>query len=694
VQCVACQTPLAEQMRFCPICGELVRPGADARGGDPIRRLLERALADRYELLRVLGRGGMGVVYLARERGLERLVAIKVLSPETASTLESRERFRREARTAAKLNHPAILPLYAFGEADDLAYLVMGYVRGESLAELLRQEGRLSPDATRRILAELADALDYAHRHGVVHRDIKPENVLIEDESGRAYLADFGIAKARAAAETLTITGAVVGTPQYMSPEQAAGGTVDGRSDIYSLGVVGYAMLSGRVPFEGRGVREILVRHASQPPPPLETVVPGVPEDLAAAIARCLVKDPEDRWPDGKCLRQALTGQEAAEVGLPDELREIATFGTWAILWFVVWTIIAFAEYTSPADSLLFAILALLVPAGFVLQAWNVARKGFALRRVLRVACWPPKWWGLWWPRPVRRPDDVWDCLPLPARLTRLALTAFFAIAPVLKYVERHGSATTKSGVSLTTDFQIGEYLLVAATLGIVVTSLWRMRRREIPIEDVARVLVGPTAAAPFWSNARIKPLLQPRPTMDACRGVDEPATPHDMMYAISAAAERLAGPVRAIGTDAVAASRQLLGALESVNAEIAMLSRDADEREIDRIEQRLATCSDGVGADGDEQQMRLLLRRQLELLSRLRARLESATEHRARLVELLRELWLSVRSLEGRALELPEQAERVRGLCDAAESEAAGMGSIGLPSPLPLSRPPSRTTH
>src|SRR4051812_23864903 len=364
-------------MRFCPVCGELVRPAMDARGGDAIRRILERSIGDQYELLRVLGRGGMGIVYLARERALDRLVAIKVLSPDLSATPESRERFRREARTAAKLNHPGILPLHKFGEAEDLAYLVMEYVRGESLAELLQQERRLSPETTRRILAELADALDYAHRHGVVHRDIKPENVLIEDESGRTYLADFGIAKARASAETLTITGAIVGTPQYMSPEQAAGDrAVDGRSDLYSLGVLGYTMLGGRLPFEGRGMREILVRHATQPPPHLDSLVPGVPEDLASAIGRCLVKDPDGRWPDAKSLRQALIGEETPETGLPDDLREIATFGTWAILWLVIWSLLAYGEYTTSGDLLLFVLVALLVPVGLALQIWNVLNKG------------------------------------------------------------------------------------------------------------------------------------------------------------------------------------------------------------------------------------------------------------------------------------------------------------------------------
>jgi len=692
VECIACQTPLAEQMRFCPVCGELVRHALDARGVDPIRYLLERTLADRYELLRVLGRGGMGIVYLARERGLERLVAIKVLSPVTASTPESRERFRREARTAAKLNHPGILPLHTFGEAEELAYLVMEYVRGESLAELLRQEGRLPAATARRILGELADALDYAHRHGVVHRDIKPENILIEDESGRAYLADFGIAKARASPETLTISGVVIGTPQYMSPEQAAGDrAIDGRSDIYSLGVVGYMMLSARPPFEAHGVREFLARHASQPPMSLVSIA-GVPEDLASVIMRCLAKDPDERWPDGKRLRQALLGQELPETGLPDELREIATFGTWSMLWLLIWSIIAYAEFGAPGDPLLYAVIGLLVPAGFALQTWNVVRKGFGLQRVLRVAFWPPKWWGLWWPPPVRRPDDVWRYLPRSARVTRLVITAFFAIAPVLKYIEHRSRSATGTGLYLTRlDFQLAEFALIAATLATVAASLWSWRARGIPIADLTRVLLGPTAAPPFWSGPHIRPLLQLR-TNTETRGSGEPSTPHELLRAVSEAAERLAGPARVLGTDAVTAARQLVGAVEVVSAEITMLSRDADPNEQARIEQRLAAGSNDA-QDGDEQQMRILLRRQLELMSRLVARLDAATQYRARLIALLRELWISVRMLEplgGSETDPRERAEHLRILCEAAEREASGAGSLGTLSPVPINPPAS----
>ena len=200
---------------------------------DLLREALASAVGGQYEVLRPLGRGAMGVVYLARERSLERLVAIKVLRPDAFGSRESRERFRREARIAAKLSHPNILALYTFGEVGGLDYYVTGYVHGESLDERLKVAGAQRADEVRRLLRELADALDYAHRQGVIHRDIKPANVLMEDESGRALLADFGVAKTRDTDDGLTFTGVSLGTPHYMSPEQAMGSReIDGRSDI------------------------------------------------------------------------------------------------------------------------------------------------------------------------------------------------------------------------------------------------------------------------------------------------------------------------------------------------------------------------------------------------------------------------------------------------------------------------------
>ncbi len=193
--CPSCETPLPQEAAFCLKCGMQISGSGDDIPSDPLRAALERAIGSQYQVVRLLGRGGMGAVYLAREPSLDRAVAIKVLPPE-ASDSSSCERFRREARTAAKLTHPNIVPLHTFGEADGMMYFVMGYVQGESLADRLRREVQLSPGEARRLLAQIADALDYAHRQGVVHRDIKPDNILLDDSSGRPMLTDFGVAKA------------------------------------------------------------------------------------------------------------------------------------------------------------------------------------------------------------------------------------------------------------------------------------------------------------------------------------------------------------------------------------------------------------------------------------------------------------------------------------------------------------------
>lgn len=297
VECTKCHSELDDDARFCPQCGAMA-PASTAAAGDSIRAALAAKLEGQYRIVRLLGRGGMGSVYLARDLTLDREVAIKVI--KTADdTREIYDRFRREAKTAARLSHPNIVPLHAFGEVEGMPYFVMGYVRGESLADRLRRDGKLSEEEARRIFAEIADALDHAHRQGVVHRDIKPDNVLLEDESGRALLTDFGVAKAAGTGETLTRHGTVVGTPHYMSPEQASGHSdIDGRSDIYSLGVMAYAMLAGRLPFEGKTAADILTQHLTREPAPLRSVAATVSDSTAQAIERCLAKDPAARWQD------------------------------------------------------------------------------------------------------------------------------------------------------------------------------------------------------------------------------------------------------------------------------------------------------------------------------------------------------------------------------------------------------------
>ncbi len=256
--------------------------------------LLVAALADRYRIERELGQGGMATVYLARDLKHDRLVAIKVFRQEIAAALGS-ERFLREISFAARLQHPHILGLHDSGEAGGLLYYVMPYVEGATLRQRMDREGALSLAETVRIVREVAEALSHAHGQGIVHRDIKPENILLQ--GGAAIVADFGIARAveEAGTERLTGTGISIGTPTYMSPEQAMGGTVDGRSDLYSLACVTYEMLSGEPPFSGKSWKALLARHSVEPVPSLRILRPTVSAGLESAIARALAKTPADR---------------------------------------------------------------------------------------------------------------------------------------------------------------------------------------------------------------------------------------------------------------------------------------------------------------------------------------------------------------------------------------------------------------
>ena len=270
---------------------------------------LAEALGAAYTIEGEIGRGGMGVVYRARDERLQRRVAIKVLPPEFAFQQDIRERFTREAQTAARLSHPHIVPIHTVGEGQGLVYFVMGYVDGESVAARIRRRGQLPVEEARRIMKETADALGAAHAVSVIHRDIKPDNILLEGTRGRVMVTDFGIAKALSSTSGATLTGigVAIGTPAFMSPEQAAGERdIDGRSDLYSLGIVTYQMLTGTLPFSAPSVAGILMKQITEPAPDLRRQRPDIPEDLALAVARCLEKDPENRWPTADALRRAL----------------------------------------------------------------------------------------------------------------------------------------------------------------------------------------------------------------------------------------------------------------------------------------------------------------------------------------------------------------------------------------------------
>src|SRR5204863_2489561 len=307
--CPQCGAAIGPGVFFCPRCGtgipvpEGARTTLAAPSGPPpdggrnaqLDALREAALGE-YEVLAELGHGGMATVYLAHDLALDRKVAIKVLAPALLLMGEGMvERFKREARTAAALSHPHIIPIYAVKEDEQVLYFVMKHVPGRALDAVIHDVGPLPIVMVQTILAHVADALGYAHRHGVIHRDIKSANIML-DEDGWAVVTDFGIAKV-VQAESLTVTGVTVGTPTYMSPEQCDARELTGASDQYSLGVVAYEMLTGALPFKGDSTMSVMYAHFNERPRPLAELRPDCPPNLAAGVMRMLEKDPLARWP-------------------------------------------------------------------------------------------------------------------------------------------------------------------------------------------------------------------------------------------------------------------------------------------------------------------------------------------------------------------------------------------------------------
>jgi len=348
---------------------------------------LQAALVGRYSLERELGRGGMGIVYLAHEVSLDRSVALKLLPPAMAAEPRLRERFLREARMAARLSHPNIVPIHAVDEVDGFVFFAMAYVNGQTLGQRIRDRGPLPKAEATRILREVAWALAYAHSQGIVHRDIKPDNILLESGSGRALVMDFGIAH-MLDEPGMTGAGEVLGTAEFMSPEQASGEMVDARSDIYSLGVLGYHMLSAMLPFEAETVRGLLAKHITQPAPLVRTVAPETPRQLAAIVDRCLRKDPEERFADGQSLADELGRALENRQELPVQIRVFVkhnregfralNFTTLFVTLFIVPNLIAgMVSGSLTAYSLLFGISALLLGSRYVLL-------GSAARRLLK----------------------------------------------------------------------------------------------------------------------------------------------------------------------------------------------------------------------------------------------------------------------------------------------------------------------
>ena len=298
MECLKCHTPLPDGSKFCYACGADVTGGGTmgaTSGTDGLMQRLQRLVEGKYKVERMVGKGGMGAVFLAHDLTLEREVAIKVLPPDISMDEHIVKRFQQEAKTAAKLDHTNIIPIYRVESEGGLNYFVMKYIAGTSLEDVLDQKHPLMIDYIQRVLWEAACALGHAHQRGVVHRDVKPASIMF-DHDGRVMLTDFGISKALQAASGFTGTRMIIGTPHYMAPEQAKGGTVDGRADEYSLGVVGYRMITGELPYTGDSVHTILYKHIFEEVPSAAAKRSDAPQFLTAAISRALSKEPDQRF--------------------------------------------------------------------------------------------------------------------------------------------------------------------------------------------------------------------------------------------------------------------------------------------------------------------------------------------------------------------------------------------------------------
>lgn len=323
--CPRCGVAVPGSSRYCGSCGasvsqELSSPtvgSAVARndrlsdsGALQLRQLLVDATTGDYEIMGELGRGGMAVVYTATEVHLARRVAIKILPPELTFTRGAAERFQREAKTAAALDHPNIIPIYRISSGGRLFWYAMKFLEGRSLAEILQEKGLLTVGETVAILEQVGNALDYAHQRGVVHRDVKPGNVML-DVSGRVTVTDFGIAK-ELTGGALTGSGAILGTPYYMSPEQCRGGAeITGAADQYSLGVMAYQMVCGQLPFEADSAIDVIHKHVAEAPPPLDQILPGLPKHVINAINRAMSKKAFERFPTVQAMVSAMKNAPA-----------------------------------------------------------------------------------------------------------------------------------------------------------------------------------------------------------------------------------------------------------------------------------------------------------------------------------------------------------------------------------------------
>lgn len=635
--------------------------GALATEVQQLRTRVETGLADDFDILGVLGEGGMGSVFLAQERSLGRTVAIKVLRPDRAARPGSRERFHREARIAAQLSHLGIVPLYSFGEVDGLWYFVMEYVRGPSLAERLESEGRLPPGEVRRIMLAMAGALEHAHSRGVVHRDIKPANILMDETSDEPRLADFGISKFDGAPEQITLTGAIVGTPLFMSPEQSMdGGQVDARSDLYSLGAVAYAMLTGRAPITGNSAVDVLSRRQLEDPVPLRELAPGLPTDFAYIVMRCLERDPDQRWPDAGALQNALRNSgNVHRSELPMAIADLPGYAAYALTWLILWGTFAFSSDRGLTSRLLLMLLAVLVPIGTALHFWRVREHGVRFRQLLRLVGRPPRWWGAWWPRRLRGPDDLWPLLPPVARLVRCVITlAFVALAFVALMADRTAAP-----------FDVAQTVALAVLLVIfpatVLLALFWIRQQRMSLDHTIQFFLASTVSSTFWREPAIAKLLS---SSAASVRPPDAAVTADHARAVEELVRRFPSTLEPVGRTALRAVQHRLAGIARIEREMAILARDTSPVEINRLNARLAGLSASESLSADHRALIDTVQQEIDLVRKIQGQHTLAVAKRSAQVAELRALWTQLTALvdaerQGDAM-VRMASERVQALC------------------------------
>ncbi|MBL8998066.1 MAG: serine/threonine protein kinase [Gemmatimonadales bacterium] len=483
---------------------------------DPLRTALESAVAGRYTVVRELGRGGMGAVYLANDLTLDRQVAIKVLPPELAVQPTLRERFVREAKLAASLSHPNIIHVHAVEEQGDLIAIVMHYVDGESLSERVARAGPFSPADCARLMQDVAWALGYAHGRGIVHRDVKPDNLMIERGTGRVQIMDFGIAR-QERASSLTEVGQSIGTPHYMSPEQAAAETVDGRSDLYSLGCVGFYAATGRTPFEAESAHKLLMQHLTAPAPAVETLRPEFPRGLSEVIAKALAKDPADRFATGEAMAEAIGALQlrAREVAPLLRLFYQQTAQSIQVILILVLVLSVFAGFVPRTDIAIYLLMYVLFgTVGLTIVTQSLERVRFVIRQGYTAPDVHAAITAMEEETATAREQLLGDPVERRriARRKRVAVTGGFlgglSIPWAISRVEDSSEAILPGGVLI---------LVVAAALIGVSIAFWAMR----PV----RVSASQRLASRLW-RSRLGAAIFARAQRRYARGAGRPVVP------------------------------------------------------------------------------------------------------------------------------------------------------------------------